>query len=169
MKGIFQDWDANKGNPKGRLVLVSFRIAHALRYGPRWLLPVTVLYGLLYRITVEWVLCIELPWKTRIGEGLRLDHGQALIVNDGTTIGKKCTLRNGTTIGVKFAEDGSKSQSPTLGNSVNVGANATILGPISIGDHAVIGAGAVVTKDVPSGAVVAGNPARIIRTRTFPA
>ncbi len=164
MTAIFQDWKANTRNPKGRFVMVLFRTAHALRFGPKWLAPLTVLYGICYRIGVEWILCIELPWKTNIGAGLRLEHGQALVVNDGTIIGKNCCLRNGVTIGNKQLPDGSFSSSPVLGDRVNVGANACIIGPIRIGDDAVIGAGAVVVKDVPPQAVVVGNPARIIRS-----
>lgn len=54
-------------------------------------------------------------------------------------------------------------QAPTIGNNVIIGANATIIGGISIGDNSIIGAGAVVVKDVQQNTIVAGNPAKIIR------
>ena len=158
---IFQDWGANTGNPKGRLVMLLFRTAHLLRQN----LIVALLffwYFILYRVMVEWFLCIELPWKTRIGPGFRVDHGQALVINDGTVFGANCTVRNSTTIGNKQLKDGTYSRAPRFGDRVDIGANAVIIGPISIGDDAVIGAGAVVVKDVPAKCVAVGNPARIV-------
>lgn len=162
---IFQDWSANRGNPKGRIVMVLFRTAHLLRLN----LVTFVLflpYFILYRLLVEWFLCIELPWKTRIGAGFRIDHGQALIVNDNAVFGAGCTVRNSTTIGNRKLKDGTYSASPRFGDRVDIGANAVIIGPLVIGDDAAIGAGAVVVKDVPAGHVAVGNPARIIPRRS---
>jgi putative colanic acid biosynthesis acetyltransferase WcaB len=158
MKSIFQDWEANRGNPKGQLVLALFRLAQRVRAFPEpwWLLGIP--YLAFYRISVEWILGIELRFGTRVGPRLRLFHGQSLI-------GADCTLRQSTTIGNKTLANGLEGPSPVLGNGVDVGANAVILGAITIGDQAVIGAGAVVLKDVPARAVVAGNPARIISQR----
>ncbi len=158
---IFQDFGANRGNLKGMFVMMLFRLAYLLR-----LSPVTFIlflpYFLFYRFFVEWVLCIELPWKTRIGPRFRIDHGQALIVNDNTVFGADCIVRNSTTIGNKRLKDGSYSVAPRFGDRVDIGANAVIIGPITIGDDVVIGAGAVVVKDVPPGHVAVGNPARIL-------
>ncbi len=158
---LFQDWKANQRNPKGKLVMVLFRLAHLLRSH----IVTFVLflpYFLVYRVFVEWLLCIELPWKTRIGPGFRIDHGQALIVNDRTVFGSGCTVRNSTTIGNKKLKDGTYSASPVFGDRVDIGANAVIIGPVRIGDDVAIGAGSVVLKDVPSKHVAVGNPARII-------
>jgi serine acetyltransferase len=158
---IFQDWKANGGNPKGRLVMLHFRVAHLLRKN----MVVFVLflwYFVLYRIVIEWFLCIELPWKTRIGPGFRLDHGQALVINDGTVFGANCTVRNSTTIGNKRLKDGTYSRAPRFGDRVDIGANAIIIGPITIGHDVQVGAGAVVLKDVPSNSIVVGNPGRVI-------
>ena len=158
---IFQDWRANRGNPKGKLVMLLFRTAHLLRQSKLTFL-LFLWYFVLYRIGVEWFLCIELPWKTRIGPGFRVDHGQALVINDGTVFGANCTVRNSTTIGNKRLEDGSYSRAPRFGDRVDIGANAIIIGPITIGNDVMIGAGAVVLKDVPPNSVVVGNPGRII-------
>jgi putative colanic acid biosynthesis acetyltransferase WcaB len=160
---LFQDWDNNFANPKGRLVMVLFRIAFALRNGPRPLIVLAIPYGVLYRVIVEWTLGIELPWKTRVGPGLRIEHGQCLVVNDKTVFGRNVMVRNSTTIGNKQLRDGAYSGAPVIGDHVDIGANVVILGDIQIGDHAIIGAGSVVVKDVPAYAVVAGNPARVIR------
>jgi putative colanic acid biosynthesis acetyltransferase WcaB len=160
---IFCDWEANRGNPKGQLILALFRLAHAIRAlpDPWWLLGAP--YLVFYRLQVEWVLGVELRYKTKIGAGLRLFHAQALVVHEGTIIGRNCILRQSTTIGSKTLRDGAESGCPVLGDGVDVGSNAVILGPIKIGDGALIGAGSVVVKDIPAKAVVAGNPARIIR------
>ena len=163
MSQIFCDWPANRGNPKGQLILVLFRLAQTVRAWPDpwWLIGAPYLAW--YRLTVEWLLGVELRYKTKIGPGLRLYHAQALVVHEGTIIGRDCILRQSTTIGSKTLRDGAESACPVLGDRVDVGSNAVILGPIRIGDGAAIGAGAVVVKDVPANAVVAGNPARIIR------
>jgi putative colanic acid biosynthesis acetyltransferase WcaB len=165
MNDIFQDWEANRGNPKGQLVLTLFRLAQWVRAlpDPWWMLGIP--YLAFYRVTVEWFLGIELRFRTRVGPRLRLFHGQALVVHETTVIGADCILRQSTTIGNKTLADGSQGASPVIGNGVDVGANAVILGAISIGDGAVIGAGAVVVKDVPARAVVAGNPASVISQR----
>lgn len=163
MPSLTSDWSANRGNPKGQLVLLFFRLASAIRAlpDPWWLLGAPWL--VFYRLTVEWVLGVELRYKTKIGPGLRLFHAQALVVHEGVVIGVNCILRQCTTIGNKTLADGSQSACPVLGDNVDVGSNAVIIGPITIGNGAVIGAGAVVVQDVPPRAVVAGNPARIIR------
>ena len=157
MSYILQDWEANRGNRKGQGVLVLFRAAQWCRQAELWWLALP--YLIFYRVFVEWILGIELRFKTQIGPGLKLFHGQALVVNERTIIGERCTLRNSTSIGSK--EEGGGC--PTIGNDVSIGSNVVMIGPIEVGNHAVIGAGSVVVKDVPAGTVVAGNPAKLIR------
>ena len=161
MNRLTCDWEANRGNPKGQLVLLSFRIAQAIRAlpSPWWMLGAP--YLALHRLGVEWVLGIELRYKTAVGAGLRLYHGQALVVHERTVIGEGCTLRHSTTIGNKSAAN---IDCPVLGDRVDVGAHVVILGGVKIGSDAVIGAGSVVLKDVAPRDVVAGNPARSLRT-----
>lgn len=161
---IFQDWQVNSSTSfKSRLVLVLFRSVHALRNLPGYLSWIFWIDRGFYQISVEWILGIELPWDTQVGPGLQLQHGRGLVVNFQTVIGDDCVLRNTTTIGNKKLRDGTYSQAPRIGNRVDIGAHAVIIGAVTIGDDAVIGAGAVVVKDVPARAVVAGNPAKVIR------
>ncbi|HEY9633637.1 MAG TPA: DapH/DapD/GlmU-related protein [Coleofasciculaceae cyanobacterium] len=161
---IVQDWKINQDTSfKSRLSLLMFRLAKTVANSPKPFIWLSILYRFFYQISVEWVLGIELPWDTQVGKNLKLQHGHGLVVNHQTQIGENCTLRNSTTIGNKRLPDGSYSRAPQIGNNVDIGANVVIIGPITVGDNAVIGAGSVVVKDVPEGAVVVGNPARIIR------
>lgn len=162
---IFQDWHANKGNFKGRLVLLLFRIAFAIKH-KKLLLVFFFWYLVIYRFFVEWILSIEINWNVAIGKGLKLYHGQALTIFAKTIIGSNCTLRHSTTIGNKELKDGSFTRGPIIGDNVNIGAHVCVIGDINIGDNVIIGAGAIVTKDIPSDCVVVGNPARIIKSQT---
>lgn len=153
----------NEGNIKSSLVVILFRFVQLCDELPLGLSILRHPVRLFYLFIVEWILGIEIPWNTQVGPGLRLIHGVALVVNCEAVIGKNCTLRHATTIGNKLLADGQVSGSPRLGDDVEVGSNTVILGPILIGKGAVIGAGAVVTKDIPPYAVVVGNPARILR------
>lgn len=94
-----------------------------------------------------------------VGGGMYAVHSYATIIN-AKKIGKNFSCRQCTTIGNK--RDGRNDLVPTIGNNVVVGANAVIIGDITIGNNVTIGAGSVITKDIPDGAVVVGNPARII-------
>lgn len=153
------DLVANAGNTKGRVVMFSFRLANAIRNSSKIWRVLGTPYLVLYRVFFEWLMGIEIPPLTSIGAGLALHHGQGLVVNNASVIGAECTLRHGVTIGNK----GHDSQCPVIADRVDIGANAIILGAVSIGEGAIIGAGTVITKDVPAEAVMVGNPARRIR------
>ncbi|WP_158828566.1 serine acetyltransferase [Mucilaginibacter lacusdianchii] len=154
---IFQDWRANKGNIKGRIILLLFRIANFCSTR-RIYYYIGFPYLLIYRILVEWFFSIEIPWNTKIGRNFHLYHGQALVMTNEVVIGENCTLRQSTTIGNKQLPGDGFSSSPVLGNYVDVGSNVCIIGNIIIGSHTKIGSGAVVVKDVPAYSVVTGNP-----------
>lgn len=160
---IFQDWAINcETSLKSRLSLLLFRLANSSMHPTfqgRLLKPSRIIY----QILVEWILGIEIPWDTTIGEALQLQHGHGIVINHHTTIGHHCILRHTTTIGNKKLADGSYTSAPTIGNYVDIGCHVVILGDVKIGDRAVIGAGSVVIRDVPAGGVVVGNPARLIR------
>lgn len=92
----------------------------------------------------------------KMGGGFLLSHPYATILN-AESIGENFSCRHCTTLGAK------PNGRPVIGNNVSLGANVTIIGHVHIGDNVVVGAGAVVVKDVPSNCVVAGNPAKIIK------
>lgn len=98
--------------------------------------------------------------SSKIDGGLMCYHPFATVIN-AKSIGKNFQFRNGLTIGNKGNDN---TMLPMIGNNVNVGANVVIIGNITVGDNVIIGAGSVVVKDIPSNVVVAGNPAKIIRT-----
>ncbi|WP_348269439.1 serine acetyltransferase [Edaphobacter paludis] len=162
------DWKANAASKKGRVILPLFRISHECAVRSRSANPLWKLgwiYRIGYLLIVVWILGVELPDEVTAGEGLQLYHGQALVVNKRVIMGKNCILRHSTTIGNTILSDGRAGPSPILGDAVELGAHVVIIGDITIGDYAVVGAGSVVVKNIPPGAVVVGNPARIIRYR----
>lgn len=159
---------ANKNDDKGFLVVTAFRVGHFFAARKQTNMVIWVLgipYIILYRILVEWLMCIELPLKTNVGVGLGIRHGQGLVVHPETRIGNYVILRHNTTIGNKRDRQGNPGRAPVLEDNVDVGANVVIIGNITIGKGATIGAGSVVVKDVPAGVVVIGNPAKILETR----
>lgn len=95
-----------------------------------------------------------------IGGGVYPAHPYATILN-AKSIGNNFSFRQCTTIGNK--RDGENTNGPIIGDNVNVGANVCIIGDIIIGNNVIVGAGSVVVKDIPDNAIVAGNPARIIK------
>lgn len=108
----------------------------------------------------EWMGGIFLPYTVRVGRRVRLDHfGGMILVAD--SIGDDVVIRQTTTFGIARVSD--LHARPVIGNRVDISAGAVIVGAITVGDGAVIGANAVVTKSVPPGAVAAGVPARIVR------
>lgn len=160
---IFQDIKNNNKNIKAKIVLILFRIAQICRNTKKPFFYILIPYLIFYRILVEWILGIELPWNTKIGKGLSLFHGQGLVVNDGTIIGENCTLRHNTTIGNKQLQNGKFSNAPIIHDNVDIGSNVVIIGPLIIGEGSIIGAGSVVTKDVEAYTIVVGNPAKVIK------
>ena len=161
---IVQDWAANKTSAKGRVIMLLFRIANFCTTRKIYYY-LGYPYRIFYKILVEWIFCIEIPWNARIGRGLRIFHGQGLVLNSQVVLGNYCTLRHCTTIGNKQLPNGTFSNSPVIGDYVDVGCNTCIIGDITLGDHVTVGCGSVVTKSMPANAVVAGNPATPIKPR----
>ena len=127
---------------------------------PRLLrLPLTLIYRIMYKAGQVWA-GIDLPYTVRVGRRVTLEHfgGMILIAQ---SIGDDAIIRQNTTFGIASLE-GLKDR-PVIGNRVQIGAGAVVLGRIHIGDGAVVGANAVVVRDVPAGAVVGGVPAKVLR------
>ncbi|NLN07290.1 MAG: serine O-acetyltransferase [Firmicutes bacterium] len=141
----------------GLHALWAHRLAHAF-YKRRFFL----LARLLSQIS-RFFTGIEIHPGAKIGRGFFIDHGMGVVIGETAEIGDNVTLYQGVTLGGTGKEKGKRH--PTIGNNVVVGAGAKILGPIVIGDHAKIGAGSVVLKDVPSYTTVVGVPGRVVMHR----
>ncbi|HPF89021.1 MAG TPA: serine O-acetyltransferase, partial [Candidatus Limiplasma sp.] len=104
---------------------------------------------------------VEIHPGATIGRRLFIDHGDGVVIGETTIIGDDVTIYQGVTLGGTGKDVGKRH--PTIGNGVTIGSGAKVLGPITIGDHSKIGAGAIVLKDVPAYCTVVGNPGRIVR------
>lgn len=104
---------------------------------------------------------VEIHPAASIGRGLFIDHGMSTVIGETAEIGANCTLYQGVTLGGTGKQTGKRH--PTLGNNVVVGVGASILGSITIGDDALVGAGSVVLKPVAPETTVVGVPARVVR------
>ena len=93
-----------------------------------------------------------------IGPGLAIVHYGTIVISSGCQIGSNCRIHAGVNIGA----NGGESKAATIGDNVYIGPGAKIVGDVVVGNRSVIGANAVVTKDVPAGVTVGGIPARII-------
>ena len=105
---------------------------------------------------------IEIPTCCRIGKGLYLGHVYNITINGGAIIGEKCNIHKGVTIGLEAR--GRRMGTPTIGNKVWIGVNATVVGKITIGDDVMIAPNAFVNCDIPSHSIAIGNPC-IIKQR----
>ena len=158
---IFQDWKANKGNVKGRLVMLLYRIAHLATMN-KIMHIIMIPYLVFYTVVIAWFMSVEIQHRAKIGRNAKMWHGHALVVHKATLIGNDCVLRQCTTFGNKKNSEG-KVSGATIGNNVDIGANVCIIGNVIIGDNCVIGAGAVVTKSFPAGSVIVGNHAKLLK------
>jgi serine O-acetyltransferase len=117
--------------------------------------------SLVYRIwfkLVQIICGIELPCETEVGENFVIDHFGGIVISGYAKFGHNCRIRNGVVVGLRRVDE---PVAPVIGNNVDIGSGAKILGPIRIGDNVLIGANAVVLLDVPPNCIAIGVPAVI--------
>ncbi len=151
---IKRDFIANRGNLKGFIFVFFFRVSHFFQDHGALGKIVGLPFRVFYKIVFRWILCIDIPDSTKIGEGLMVFHGMGLVVHGNCKIGNNVVIRHNTTIGQKKAN----GAVPVIGNGVDIGAHSIILGDIEIGDNCVIGAGTFVDKNIPANCLVYGSP-----------
>ncbi len=119
---------------------------------------------LIARIISQWArkrTGIEIHPAAKIAAGVFIDHGSGVVIGETAEVGEGTVLYQGCTLGGTGKETGKRH--PTVGKNCVISAGAKVLGNITIGDGAKVGAGAVVLRDVPANATVVGVPARIVR------
>lgn len=107
---------------------------------------------------------IEIHPGAIIGERLFIDHGMGVVIGETAEIGNNVTMYHGVTLGGIGGEKGAKRH-PTIEDDVIIGAGAKILGPITIGKGAKIGANSVVLEDIPPYSTAVGAPAKVVRKK----
>ncbi|AUQ24050.1 serine acetyltransferase [Dickeya zeae] len=162
LKNISHVWrEVNTaGSIKSKLVILLFRLSTVWQSSNLLLKIVSLPFVILNKVINEWVFCVEIPHRTQIGFGLKIYHPHCIVLNADVVIGNNCTLRQGVTIGSVVNRDGLVTKSPVLGNQVELGANAILLGDITVGDNVKVGAGTVVTKSLAENKVVVGYGVR---------
>lgn len=147
---------------QGCVALLLYRFGHKrFIICNRWLrLPWTLIYWFLNKICE--IFCgISIHGNAIIGRRLRIEHFGTIIIHGNSIIGDDCVIRHETTIGNRYKDK--PYDAPVIGNRVNIGAGAKLLGKITIGDDVNIGANAVVLEDLPPNSTAIGCPARIVK------
>lgn len=139
----------------GVQALLVHRLANAL-----WQRKVTLLPRLLAAIARS-VTGVEIHPAAEIGQGLLIDHGMGVVIGETAEIGNDVTIYQGVTLGGTGFATGKRH--PTVHDNVTIGAGARLLGPITVGSGAKIGANTVVIHDVPPNSTVVGNPGHPVR------
>lgn len=158
---IRADLRAHQGNwgAQGFWALLVYRFGR-WRYRVRPA-PLRKFFSLLYRVLyklVQIVTGIELPCEVPVGKNFVIEHSGGIVVSGFARFGDNCRIRNGVVIGLARVDD---PCAPVIGNNVDIGAGAKLLGRITIGNNVWIGANAVVVKDVPDNSIAVGVPAVI--------
>jgi serine O-acetyltransferase len=135
--------------------LLAHRVAHALRSRRVPALPRAIAYVSRSLTGIEIHPCAE------IGDGLFIDHGMGVVIGETAEIGENVTIYQGVTLGGTGFASGKRH--PTVQDNVTIGSGAKLLGPITIGHGAKIGANAVVIHDIPPNSTVVGNPGHPVR------
>jgi serine O-acetyltransferase len=162
IKEDYLTYQSNLG-AQGFWVMLVYRFGR-WRYGVR---PTILrkLFSLIYKILYKFIQIItgiEFPCEIEIGNNFIIDHFGGIIVSGYARFGNNCRIRNGVVVGLKNLDE---PGAPYIGDNVDIGAGAKVLGKIKIGNNVQIGANAVVISDVPDNSIAVGVPA-VIKPKT---
>lgn len=160
-ENIRADYQAHgrKVGAQGFWVMVVYRFGR-WRYGIRPALirkPFSLAYKILFK-AVQITTGVYLPCEVSVGKNFVIDHFGGIVISGYSAFGDNCRIRTGVVVGLSRVED---PCAPVFGNNVDIGAGAKVLGRINVGDNVLIGANAVVVRDVPSNSIAVGMPASI--------
>jgi serine O-acetyltransferase len=144
----------------GVQALLAHRVAHALWDAEMPLVPRTIAYA------SRAITGVEIHPAARIGSDFFIDHGSGVVIGETAEIGDRVTLYQGVTLGGTGFARGKRH--PTLEDDVTVGSGAKLLGPVTVGRNAKVGANTVVIEDVPDHTTVVGNPGHPVRVEGRP-
>ena len=139
----------------GVQALLAHRLAHALYDTGVPLAPRTIAFA------SRAVTGIEIHPAARIGDDFFIDHGSGVVIGETAEIGDRVTLYQGVTLGGTGFARGKRH--PTVGDDVTIGSGAKLLGPVTVGHGAKVGANTVVIEDMPANSTVVGNPGHTVR------
>ncbi|HYX78459.1 MAG TPA: serine O-acetyltransferase EpsC [Solirubrobacterales bacterium] len=139
----------------GVQAILVHRIAHALHQASVPLAPMALSYG------SRAITGVEIHPAARIGADFFIDHGSGVVIGETAEIGDRVTLYQGVTLGGTGFARGKRH--PTVEDDVTIGSGAKLLGPITVGRYAKVGANTVVIEDVPPNSTVVGNPGHPVR------
>jgi serine O-acetyltransferase len=139
----------------GVQAILAYRVAHALHEAGVPVAPMALSYA------SRAVTGVEIHPAAAIGDDFFIDHGSGVVIGETAEIGDRVTLYQGVTLGgTGFARD---KRHPTIEDDVTIGSGAKLLGPITVGRGAKVGANTVVIQDVPQNATVVGNPGHPVK------
>lgn len=162
MGWITQDWSVNP-QPLNRMVVTVFRANQWARRrtplrGGRARTALVPLTWLADMVLLRVLVGCELPPQVQVGPSLKLKHAaRGVVLGRSVVMGARCTLYHGVTLGARYAEE-----CPTIGDDVVISVDSKVLGEITVGNGAVVGAGAVVLDPVPDGYRAVGCAARLL-------
>jgi serine O-acetyltransferase len=142
-------------NWAGVQAILAHRVAHALYDAGVPAVPRAISYA------SRAVTGVEIHPAARIGDEFFIDHGSGVVIGETAEIGDRVTLYQGVTLGGTGFQRGKRH--PTVGEGVTIGSGAKLLGPITVGRGAKVGANSVVIEDVPADSTVVGNPGHPVR------
>jgi serine O-acetyltransferase len=139
----------------GVQAILAYRVAHALHQAGVPAAPMALSYA------SRAVTGVEIHPAAQIGEDFFIDHGSGVVIGETAEIGQRVTLYQGVTLGGTGFARGKRH--PTIEDDVTIGSGAKLLGPVTVGRSAKIGANTVVIQDVPADSTVVGNPGHPVR------